>query len=157
MARNVTDEVLAPAAAALRERTAYRLVKLGERLMAVAENALAPLGIRPRHLNVLATLAADESLSQQEVSRLLRIDPNVMVGVIDDLEELGLAERQRNPKDRRRHVVVLTAAGQKVLQDGTALLDEAEVKILSPLSAEERRVLHDVAGRLLDAHWPLRH
>ena len=48
-----------------------KLIKLGELAMTKAERALEPLGVRPRHLNVLAALAADDSLSQQDVSRRL--------------------------------------------------------------------------------------
>src|SRR5690242_10917738 len=123
---------------ALHVRTGYRLIKLGELLLADAERTLEPLGVRPRHFNVLATLAEDETLSQQGVSRLLGIDPNVMVGVVDDLERLGLAARRRNPADRRRHVIALTSRGRKVLRDGAALLDAAEAKLFERVSPEDR-------------------
>jgi DNA-binding MarR family transcriptional regulator len=134
------------------DRTGYRLIKVGELAMVTAERALAPLGIRPRHFNVLASLAADESLSQQEVSRLLGIDPNVLVGVIDELEQQGLAERRRNPRDRRRHVVVVTAAGRRMLKDGAARLDQAEAAFFAPVPEDDLAVVHEAAGRLLAAH-----
>ena len=137
------------AAAGLRGRTGYRLIKLGELAMRVAESALVPLGVRPRHFHVLATLAADATLSQQEASRLLGIDPNVMVGLIDDLEKLDLARRRRNPEDRRRHVIGLTDAGHRLLAEGAQLLDEAEQAFLAPLSDEELGQLRSAAERLL--------
>ncbi|WP_433133748.1 MarR family winged helix-turn-helix transcriptional regulator [Micromonospora sp. CA-240977] len=137
---------------AMSGRTGFRLIKLGELAMVTAERALEPLGVRPRHFNVLATLAADDTLSQQDVSRLLGIDPNVLVGVIDELEKQGLAERRRNPQDRRRHVVALTAAGRQVLRDGAALLDEAEAAFFAEVPAAELAVLHEVAARLLARH-----
>jgi DNA-binding MarR family transcriptional regulator len=143
--------------AALQARVGYRLIKLGEMLMSTAEDALAPLGVRPRHFNVLATLAADASLSQQDLSRLLGIDPNVMVGVVDDLERLGFATRVRNPLDRRRHIIELTPTGRGVVKGGAALLDAAEAKVFGLLSAKERATLYDAAGRLLDEHGPMVH
>lgn len=153
-ASEVTEQVeqAGPARSAMSDRTGYRLVKLGELVMVTAERALAPLGIRPRHFNVLASLAADESLSQQEVSRLLGIDPNVLVGVIDDLERHGLAERRRNPRDRRRHVVAVTAAGQRVLREGAARLDQAEAAFFTAVPAADLAVVHEVAARLLASH-----
>ncbi|MEN3359896.1 MAG: MarR family transcriptional regulator, lower aerobic nicotinate degradation pathway regulator [Mycobacteriales bacterium] len=134
-------------------RTGYRLMMLGERLKAAAVETLAALGVRPRHFNVLAALASGQAPSQQDLSRMLTIDPNVMVSLIDDLEQLGLAERQANPRDRRRHAIVLTKAGRRVLADGAALIDAAERRIFGHLSADELAVLHDVSGRLLTAPW----
>ncbi|NYI05365.1 MarR family winged helix-turn-helix transcriptional regulator [Allostreptomyces psammosilenae] len=136
----------------LRARTAYRLIKVGELMMRIAETALAPLGIRPRHFNVLATLAADATLSQQEVSRTLGIDPNVMVGLIDDLEKLGLARRERNPEDRRRHVIVLTDAGQDLLREGYRRVAKAEAQIFAPLSEAERATLDSATETLLGGY-----
>jgi DNA-binding MarR family transcriptional regulator len=133
-----------------RSRTGYLLIKLGEHAKATAEQALAPLGLRPRHVSVLAMLTVNpEPLSQQEVSRSLRIDPNVMVGLIDDLEDLGLAQRQRNPTDRRRHVVTVTAAGQEILGKAVARLDEAEQAAFSAITPEEKAHVHAVLDRLL--------
>ncbi|WP_424639348.1 hypothetical protein [Embleya sp. AB8] len=55
-------------------------------------------------MHVLESLLAYDSLSQQDVSRVFGIDPNVLVGLLDDLEALGCAECRCNPHDRRRHV-----------------------------------------------------
>lgn len=134
------------------ERTGYRLIKLGELAMATAERALEPLGVRPRHFNVLATLAADPTLSQQDVSQLLGIDPNVLVGVIDDLEEQGLAERRRNPRDRRRHMVTVTQAGQQLLADGAARLDAAEAEFFAGVAEADLAVVRRVAAQVIEAH-----
>jgi DNA-binding MarR family transcriptional regulator len=134
-------------------RTGYRLMMLGERLKASAVDTLAPLGIRPRHFNVLAALAAAASPSQQDLSRMLGIDPNVMVTLIDDLEQFGLARREPNTRDRRRHSIALTPAGRRVLRDGAARLDDAERAVFGQLSPAELAELHEVAGRLLTASW----
>jgi DNA-binding MarR family transcriptional regulator len=150
--QETADRDAHPGESAMAGRTGYRLIKLGELAMTVAERALAPLGVKPRHFNVLATLAGDESLSQLDVSRLLGIDPNVMVGVIDELEKNGLAERRRNPRDRRRHVVAPTRAGLDVLRDGAARLDVAESAFFASVSPGELAVLQTVAARLLSEH-----
>lgn len=145
----------APSAAApLRRFTSYRVIKLGKLVDAAVERALAPLGIKPRHLHVMAVIATDDSLSQQQISRLLDIDPNVMVGVIDDLEEKGLAERRRNPADRRRHVLVLTATGRRTLRRGLAMGIEFEAELFAGLGDEGRAALDDVTARLLDLLAP---
>lgn len=135
-------------------RTGYRLVKLADLLLALADQTLATLGVKTKHVHVLETLLTYETLSQQDVSRLLGIDPNVLVGVLDDLEERGFAERRRNPHDRRRHVIQVTASGRELVAESTRLLSEAEDAFFASVSAEDRRIVHDASGRLLAAHRP---
>ena len=141
--------VAATEASPLSARTGYRLIKLGELVMARAETALGALGVKPRHFNVLTTAAADPSLSQRELSRVLGIDPNVMVGVIDDLEAAGLATRQRSSTDRRRHIVVVTEDGYRLIARGNEAVAAAEREFLSSLSPDDLATLHSVAGRLI--------
>jgi DNA-binding MarR family transcriptional regulator len=73
-----------------------------------------------------------------------------MVAVIDELEEMGLAERRPHPDDRRKHAVHLTAKGKRTLERarGTAIAMAEE--LFAPLDAEEvetlRRLLRKLAG-----------
>lgn len=139
----------ASAASPLSELTGYRLIKLGEALFALAERTLADFDIRPRHFNVLTTAAAQPSLSQRQLADVLGIDPNVLVGVIDDLERAGLASRQRSPSDRRRHVVAVTASGKRLIDKGSRAVAAAEKQYFATLNAQERATVHAAAGRLL--------
>jgi DNA-binding MarR family transcriptional regulator len=135
-------------------RTGYRLVKLADTLLSLADRTLTPLGVKTKHVHILETLLAGESLSQQDVSRLLGIDPNVLVGLLDDLEARGFAERRRNPKDRRRHTVQVTDAGRALVAESTRLLGEAEDAFFAVVPEEARQVVHDASGLLLAAHRP---
>ena len=67
------------------------------------------------------------------------IDPSSMVAVIDELEELGLAERQTHPSDRRKHAVHLTDQGRKTLQRARASAIETAKELFAPLDAAETR------------------
>ncbi len=50
--------------AAAAQRTSYLLIKLGEVALELAEPTLEPLGLRARHFNVMAMVAADPTLPQ---------------------------------------------------------------------------------------------
>jgi DNA-binding MarR family transcriptional regulator len=76
-----------------------------------------------------------------------------MVAIVDRLEELGYAERNRNPTDRRRYTVTLTRQGRKALEAAMEVVDEAEAEFFAPLEAGERSYLDDVARRLMAPHW----
>ncbi|MBT8226528.1 MAG: winged helix DNA-binding protein [Dactylosporangium sp.] len=133
----------------LGSRTGYVLIKLGEEVLSAAEYALAPLGLRAKHVSVL-TLIERHRLSQQELSTAIGLDRTTMVGLIDDLERTGLAVRRRDEADRRRYVVNLTDAGASALRRVETLLDETESELFADLSAPERQALRTLAERALD-------
>jgi len=133
----------------LTQHTGYRLIKLGELTLDLAEQALAPLDLRARHFNVMAMVAADGTLSQQNLSGLLGLDPTIMVALVDDLEREGLLQRERSQQDRRRYVLELTPAGQRTLKRAFSAIEKAESKLLAPLSRQEADTLQELTGRLL--------
>ena len=127
--------------------TGYLLVKLGAAAADLFDRALLPLGLRGRHVRVLE-LIRDESPSQQDLCRLTGLDRTTMVAVVDELERLGHARRERNAADRRKHVVTLTEQGTAAFAEAVQRLARAQEELLGPLSASERDQLHRLATRL---------
>jgi DNA-binding MarR family transcriptional regulator len=95
---------------------------------------------------------AEGPMSQRALGRRLRIDKSPMVGLIDDLERLGLAERRRGRSDRRVQDIHLTAKGGRALQRVTQLADEGNERTFGALDDDERTVLHDLLLRVAEAH-----
>lgn len=87
-------------------------------------------------------------ISQRALADRLEVDPSVLVGVLNDLEGEGLAERRRDPADRRRHNVGITPAGQTALAKTNAALDEVEDGMFAGLSAQERDHLRALLDRV---------
>jgi MarR family transcriptional regulator, lower aerobic nicotinate degradation pathway regulator len=94
-----------------RERVGFLLARTGRGAWLRFERALHPLGLRPRHVVILMELRDRETTTQQALLDDLRFDPGNLVALLNDLEERGLAERQRDPADRRRHIVRMTQRG----------------------------------------------
>lgn len=122
----------------------------GQRMARRFAAALEPLGLKPPHFGVLRILEAAPGMTQQELVERSLIDPSSMVKVVDELEELGLAERSIHPEDRRRRVVELTARGRRTLARAREIADAAVDDVLAPLDADERetlrRLLRKAAG-----------
>lgn len=138
----------------LRECTGYVFGHAGLLLLEAVEAALEPHRMQMRHVAVMLLLESSErAMSQQELSRVLALDPTRMVAIVDRLEELGYADRRRNAEDRRRYTVTLTAGGRRALATAMEVVDEAEDRFFEPLGAAERRALGDVARRLMAPHW----
>ena len=81
-----------------------RLAKLANR-----RSAEEPLGMRLRYFVALSYVRDHPEVPQQQISDTLCIDPNNVVLLLNALEADGLVHRRRDPADRRRHLVELTA------------------------------------------------
>jgi DNA-binding MarR family transcriptional regulator len=118
------------------------------------ERELASEGIRSRHAAVLVVIDAEGPMSQRALGRRLRIDKSPMVGIVDDLEHLALAERRRSNSDRRVQAINLTAKGRGVLRRVTRFADESNEQMLGTLDDDERTLLHDLLLRVAEATLP---
>lgn len=135
-------------------RTGYLLHKAGVLLMEDAERALAAQGMRMRHFYVLAALESGLSLSQQDLSRLLNLDPTTMVALVDEMEGAGHVERRRNPSDRRRYILSLTDVGRQALERAGHAVDQVEQDFLAAVPEADRDRLRTMLGELLADRWP---
>ncbi|POX44897.1 MarR family winged helix-turn-helix transcriptional regulator [Streptomyces sp. Ru72] len=140
-----TDEHPTP----LESRLGYLLKHAQRRLADASAEALAPFGVDGHQLAVLVVLAGQEPLSQVEVAGRLGVDRTTMVSLIDGLEDRGLVERRRSPRDRRKNVVELTAAGEDCLRRGEQARREAERRFLAPLTEQEATELVRTLRRLV--------
>jgi len=98
--------------------------------------------LSPSQFNVLNVLRdSAEGLSQTELSRELLTHRSNVTGLIDRLEERKLVKRQSVPGDRRAYRVVLTEAGQQLLQEILPVFYQAAEEVWSPMSAKRAREL----------------
>ena len=120
----------------------------GQRTAHLFTEALAPLELRPPHFGVLTLIDAEPGSTQQDLVDRSMIDPSSMVGLIDELEERGLAERRRHPTDRRKHAVYLTAAGRERLAEARQAAMRMAQEVLAPLDDAEREELRGLLRKL---------
>jgi DNA-binding MarR family transcriptional regulator len=129
----------------------HQVLPLIEYLARVARRAYdtcsAPGCLRPRHLIALSVLHDRGPLSQQGLGEALSLDPSNVVGLLNELEERGLIARQRDPADRRRHIVTLSDAGTAELSASATRTTDIEDELLKALSPAERAQLRDLLVR----------
>jgi DNA-binding MarR family transcriptional regulator len=129
----------------------YLLEFISEHAVERFERAIARHGIRTKHAQILVVVDAEGPMSQRELGRRLRIDKSPMVGLLDDLERLGLAERRRPDSDRRVQAVHLTDEGRSVLRRVLELGAAENERTFGMLDESERRLLHDLLLRVAEA------
>ena len=111
-------------------------------------------GLSPYHHAILALLDEDAPETQAEIADSLGYDRGTLVGLLDELEEQKLVERKRDPDDRRRQIVRITADGKRTLAKLRALAQRLEDEFLAPLDAEQREQLHTLLLVLAARHEP---
>jgi DNA-binding MarR family transcriptional regulator len=131
--------------------TGYLLYRLGMRSGQLFNSSLQESGLRLRHYALLRFLATAPGALQRELSASLGYDPSAIVGLVDDLEKLGFAERRPSPDDRRSRIVVLTEDGRSFLRDTDEAGQRVTNDLLDPLDADERETLHVLLQKVAEA------
>ena len=140
-------------AAASTDRIPYGLLlaRLGQEATARFRRSVRPLDIGAQQFIVMKQLQALGACSQGELADALGIDYSNLAGVTGELYRRGLVERSRDPDDRRRYVVELTADGRQLLADADKAVDAGEEDMLSVLSDGERDQLWELLRRIADS------
>ena len=132
----------------------FLLARLGFGFKAKAMARFEEAGFEIYDYSVLAILAEGARETQANIADALALDPSRLVALLDSLEERGLIARQRDPHDRRRHVVSITATGTRELSKLRQMVKQLEEEFLAPLDAESRKTLHELLLELVCAHDP---
>jgi DNA-binding MarR family transcriptional regulator len=110
--------------------------------------------LRPRHMIALRLLGEHGPMTQHAFGTALSLDPSNVVGLLNELEERELITRRRDPADRRRHIVELSAAGSGELAQTCDQLGLVEDDLFKSLTAQERATLHDLLARAIGTLSP---
>lgn len=97
----------------------------------------------------LLNYVGEAGATQRELSDIMCLDANTIVLLLNDLEERGFATRERDPEDRRRHIVRVTAAGRKAIVRAEAALEGVTDEALGALDEDEREQLQRLLAKAL--------
>jgi DNA-binding MarR family transcriptional regulator len=130
------------------DRLGLLLARNGQVTNARIREALGVTGLTTRHGMTLMHLSDGGPVSQQALIELVGVDPSVLVAILNDLEGHGLAQRRRDPTDRRRHIVEITPAGADMLITVDAAIAAVEHDLFADLALDEVAHLRELLGRI---------
>jgi DNA-binding MarR family transcriptional regulator len=111
--------------------------------------AFAPFDISPAQFSVLTVIERNPGLTQSQVAAALGIKRTNFVGLLDELERRGVAERRQAARDKRSYALYLTTEGAALMRKLRPVLKAHESRMVAKVGQEGRdrlvALLHDVA------------
>jgi len=108
--------------------------------------------LTPLQFAVLVALYRDGPEDQMRLGGALALDRTTIGVVVKKLEERGLVARSVSEKDRRSKPVSITADGLAHLLDVLPAAENAQDRMLAPLSATERRQFVSLLQKMADGN-----
>jgi MarR family transcriptional repressor of emrRAB len=123
---------------------------LGRDLTARLDEALQPAGLAELEFRTLLTIfSRDGSASPGDLSTSLAQSPANLTRITDVLVARGLITRAVSDQDRRRTLLAITPAGERLLRDLLPRMAAYTTDLFSGFSAEDKaRLLADLKGLL---------
>ena len=95
-------------------------------------------GLTAMHGRLLLMLAAKPGATAQQLTELLRRDKAQITRLLNDLQQAALLQRQNDPADGRRQLLVLSEQGQQLAAQLKAKKREIAGKMLVGLTADQQ-------------------
>ena len=105
-------------------------------------------GLTQTQFAALAKLFEVGPCSQNHLGRLIYLDAATIKGVVDRLHLRGFLTALNDPRDRRRRAVTLTERGRQVTEAAMKVAAEITAATLTPLNAEEQRLVVKLLRKL---------
>ncbi|MFI6366190.1 MarR family winged helix-turn-helix transcriptional regulator [Nocardia sp. NPDC050630] len=132
------------------DRPSMYLAFAGQQAMARIHEVFSAYGLKQGSSRALSVLAELGPLSQKALQAALGCDPSIVVAILNQLEEMGLAERRRDPADRRRHIVTLLPAGVDIAKRIAEDLTVAEESFFAALTPGEIETLVGLLAKVTE-------
>ena len=120
--------------------------------VAIFAEHLSAADITPVQFAILNALLDSPGIDQVSLAKRVAFDPATSGSVIGRLEAKGWVERQADPTDRRRKLLVVTPQGIQAMASIQADVAQVQEHILSPLDAHEQQQFVHLLSRLVQGH-----
>ena len=104
--------------------------------------------VNKTQLRALVFIKNHGSISMTELCAKLNIEKGSLTSMIDDLSKKGYVYREKNLKDRRKYMIVITEEGKQIAADFTEKLSNDLEEKFFKLNTEDREKYLDAIETL---------
>ncbi len=105
-------------------------------------------GMRAVEYSILSLIEANQEVTQKDLGEALSVKRPNMVSLVERLEKSGLIARSVLERDRRNHLLTITAKGKALLARLHANLDALEAATFADWSPAERKLIKLLLRRI---------
>ncbi|OIQ49888.1 Organic hydroperoxide resistance transcriptional regulator [Pseudodesulfovibrio hydrargyri] len=109
---------------------------------------LSSYGVRPGYLEILFRLWEQDGITQKSLHKGIDVEQATLSNTLKRMERDGLLLRQRNPKDRRQSLIVLTDTGAGLRKLVQTAIDDLQSAVNARLSVTDRRYFRRILKQM---------
>lgn len=125
----------------LEDSWGFQISKIAQEMGSQFSKKLTKYDIGSREYGILLTIHQYALLTQLKIGELNKVDRTTIGQLVDLLERKDFVARQKNPKDRRQNLLVLTKTGRSLVEEMWQEMKEIEKDVLKHLSAKQKETL----------------
>ncbi|MEU2423418.1 MarR family transcriptional regulator [Streptomyces sp. NPDC007851] len=111
------------------------------------DELVKPAGITALQYTALTVLERHDGLSAAQLARDSFVTAQSMADLVRSLESRGLVRRERNPRNRRELLILLTDAGRELLAGVAGQVRELEERMVRDLTAHQEEQFRQALGK----------
>jgi MarR family transcriptional regulator for hemolysin len=130
------------------EPISRKLLVLGRAYLAVLSNHMEHLDMDKYYFALTVIYHHDGQLTQNALAEILGKDKSIIVKIIDTLTEKGFVYRQKNPADRRQHLLGVTDKAKEAVPHIIAEFEHMNRSAAKDIPAHEMEVFEGVLNKM---------
>ncbi|MFE5032607.1 MarR family winged helix-turn-helix transcriptional regulator [Streptomyces sp. NPDC056683] len=111
------------------------------------DELVKPAGITALQYTALTVLERHDGLSAAQLARDSFVTAQSMADLVRSLETRGLIRRERNPRNRRELLILLTDAARELLAQVAGPVRELEERMVRELTAHQEEQFRQALGK----------
>jgi len=125
-----------------------RLWQLNHALEKLSSRMERRLGVTAQQRLILRCVGKYPGMTAGQLAGLLHVDPGTVSAALRRLESKGLLERRRDPRDKRRASLGLTAKGRAMDRPAEGTVEGAVERLLESARADELASMVKIVDQL---------
>jgi MarR family transcriptional regulator for hemolysin len=130
------------------EPISRKLLVLGRAYLAVLSNHMEHLDMDKYYFALTVIYYHDGELTQNALAEILGKDKSIIVKIIDTLTEKGFVYRQKNPTDRRQHLLGVTDKAKEAVPHIITEFEHMNRSAAKDIPAHEMEVFEGVLSKM---------
>jgi MarR family transcriptional regulator for hemolysin len=130
------------------EPISRKLIVLGKAYLAVLSSNMEYLDMDKYYYALSVICYHDGELTQNALAEILGKDKSIIVKIIDTLTDKGFVYRQKNPADRRQHLLRVTEKAKQAVPHILTEFENMNQSAAKNIPAHDMEIFERVLGKM---------